>query len=456
MSSLSYRNTIRTVTEISREIKALFDSNFLFVRIIGEISNLHQPHSGHLYFNLKDDNSQIRAVLFKSSRKYLAGPLQNGQRIICDGKITVYQPRGEYQIVIDSVDFHGTGDLQIAFNSLKEKLRNEGLFDQERKLAIPSVPEKLIIITSPAGAAIHDFITVCKKSRSSLLIQILPTRVQGDGAAEEISACIRSACALKPDVIVLCRGGGSIEDLWCFNEETVARSIYNADIPIITGIGHETDYTISDFCSDMRCATPTAAAEFLTRKSKQYPQKINQLSHRLGRAVSWKLDSAQTRSANSEFLAVEIDSLLNRKSMELDALTSRLTDSMVLNLERLEGKVQRIFTVFSAMSPLQRLKLLELRFSGLSERLYRAIPRRLDVFQAKLGTLAALLDSLSPLSVLARGYAIASKADTEGRDSVITDASQVKISDRVKIRLKSGRIDCEVLKKYDQSGNREP
>lgn len=448
MPSPSSRSTIRTVTEINHEIKSLFDSNFLFVRIIGEISNLHQPLSGHLYFNLKDDNSQIRAVLFRNARKYLASPLENGQRVICDGRISVYQPRGEYQIVVDSVDFHGTGDLQIAFTRLKEKLQAEGLFDRDRKLPVPTAPQRLIIITSPAGAAVHDFIAVCRKSRSSLSLQILPARVQGEGASEEIARCIRLACTLKPDVIVLCRGGGSIEDLWCFNEESVARAVYNADVPVITGIGHETDFTIADFCADRRCATPTAAAEFLIFENSQYPQKIAQLSHRLGRAAGWILDGAQARTARSELLAAELDSLLNRKSMQLDTLTSRLADSMLLSLERKVVKTERLITEFTAMSPLHRLNLLELRFSVVYQRMCKAIPARLETYQAKLGTLAALLDSLSPLSVLSRGYAIVSKPDSGGNDVVVTAATQVEVSERVNVRLKEGMLDCEVLKKY--------
>ena len=253
---------ILTVSQISRSIRTLLEGEFRFISVSGEISNLSRPYSGHSYFTLKDEGAQLRAILFKGQQRFLAKDINDGQQVICHGRISVYEPRGDYQLIVDSIDFHGAGALQLQFEKLKNRLAVEGLFDQARKKMIPMFPRKIVLITSPTGAAVHDFLKVWRNRQWGATIQIFPVRVQGIGAAEEIAAAIATVNReLDSDIIVLCRGGGSLEDLWAFNEECVARAIADSTLAIVTAIGHEVDFTIADFCADLRAPTPTGAAE---------------------------------------------------------------------------------------------------------------------------------------------------------------------------------------------------
>ena len=256
-------NTSRifTVTEINDSIRGILEVQFPFVSVAGEISNLRQPLSGHCYFTLKDDKAQIRAVLFKMQQRYLSAMPADGQMVICHGRISVYEARGEYQLIVDTIDFHGTGIMQLEFERLKQKLAAEGLFDEETKKQLPYLPEHITLVTSPKGAAVHDFIRIAQSRCPLTKIAVFPVSVQGDAAAGEISRAIAAINKhLKTDIIVLCRGGGSLEDLWAFNEEKVARAIDASTIPVVSAVGHEIDYTIADFVADLRAPTPSGAA----------------------------------------------------------------------------------------------------------------------------------------------------------------------------------------------------
>ena len=257
---------ILTVTELTRSIRGILETEFPFITVSGEISNLRQPYSGHVYLTLKDENSQIKAVLFKLQQKYLRELPADGQKVICRGRISVYEPRGEYQLIIDYLERLGTGELQVAFGMLKQKLADEGLFDPVTKKEIPRFPARIALVTSPEGAALHDFLKVALERYPSQPIEIFPVRVQGKEAATEITnALVQLNQLQRSEVIVLCRGGGSIEDLWPFNEESVARAIYASHIPVVSAVGHEIDYTIADFVADLRAPTPSAAAETINR-----------------------------------------------------------------------------------------------------------------------------------------------------------------------------------------------
>ncbi len=257
-----FASRIQSVTEITQSIKLLLENGFAFVAVCGEVSNLKQPYSGHLYFTLKDTGAQIKAVLFKTQRRYLAAEMADGVQVICRGRISVYEPRGDYQLVVDSVEFAGAGDRLAAFEQLKEKLNSEGLFAEAHKKKLPLLPQGIALITSPRGAAVHDFLTVAGRRFPSIPIEIHPVAVQGDHAAAEIGAAVKAACHRnRAEVIVICRGGGSAEDLSPFNSEELARTVYQATIPVVSAVGHEVDYTILDFVADHRCPTPTAAAE---------------------------------------------------------------------------------------------------------------------------------------------------------------------------------------------------
>ncbi|RPH38632.1 MAG: exodeoxyribonuclease VII large subunit, partial [Desulfobulbaceae bacterium] len=283
--SPEFNQEILTVSQATQSIKYLLEDSFRFIHVRGEISNLKIPYSGHQYFILKDSSAQLRAVLFKTQERYLSRPLADGQQVLCHGRISVYEQRGEYQLIIDIVENLGSGELQIKFEKLKKKLADEGLFAGSRKKPLPPFPEKIILLTSPSGAAVHDFLTVWHNRRSSVAIQILPVRVQGKGAGEEIAAALDLANnKLTADMIVLCRGGGSIEDLWAFNEECVARAIARSAIPVVTGIGHEIDFTIADFCADLRAPTPTGAAERIIPDTLLLRRQIADREKQLGQA----------------------------------------------------------------------------------------------------------------------------------------------------------------------------
>ena len=400
---------VKSVSQINSEIRQLLDKDFRFVRVRGEISTIRQPFSGHTYFILKDSQSQLASVLFKNQRRWLGSELEEGQQVICDGRISVYEPRGQYQLIVDTIDFDGTGQLRILFEQLKQKLRNEGLFDQGHKLKLPEAIDKAILITSPTGAAVHDFISICHGRRSDLLLQILPVRVQGKDAAEEICRAIETAHAFSPDVIVLCRGGGSIEDLWSYNEETVARAIFKAQIPVVTGIGHETDFTIADFCADYRCATPTAAAELITSDPAGYKEKLEYFSSRLLRSMGYLLDNYTTRLNRATETLSTFDKAFSHHTLTVDHLFSRLHASMALSVEMKANRFSEIFSLLLRLSPENSINRHHDRLAYLGQRLIDRTNQMIRSRQNRLEQNAAVLDTLSPLKTLARGYGIVSR-----------------------------------------------
>lgn len=439
---------VKSVSQINNEIRHLLDSEFRFVRVQGEISTVRQPYSGHTYFTLKDHQSQLPAVLFKNQRRWLAGELKEGQQVICDGRISVYEPRGQYQLIVDTIDFDGTGQLRILFEQLKQKLSEQGLFDQDHKIAPPSAINHVVVITSPTGAAIHDFISVCTARRAALSIQILPVRVQGQGAAEEICKAIDMAHTLAPDVIVLCRGGGSIEDLWSYNEEIVARAIYQATIPLITGIGHETDFTIADFCADLRCATPTAAAELITTDPSALEEKISYFSSRLLRSMTRRLNEYEARLDRMTDLLSTFDKAFSHHTFAVEHLFTKLHNSMAMAIEQRKSRFFNVQSHLMRLTPDTAIIRHQDRLAFLNHRLRERADQLVRTRQARLEQSAAVLDTLSPLKTLARGYGIVSKKDqTDDSGTIITSTSQVEVNEEVEVRLHQGAMDCRVVRK---------
>src|SRR5919109_2451011 len=288
--------TIFTVSEVNERIKIVLEDTFFDIWVEGEISNLRTPSSGHSYLTLKDEHSQIRAVLFKMQRRYLRFDPKDGMLVLARGRISLYEPRGEYQLVIDYLEPKGIGALQIAFEQLKTRLAQAGLFDPARKRPLPVLPRGIGIVTSPTGAVIRDMLQILRRRFANLHVCIYPVRVQGDGAAAEIA---RGVAALNGhpgiDVIVVARGGGSLEDLWAFNEETVAQAIYTSKIPVISAVGHEIDYTIADFVADVRAPTPSAAAELVIRNKSELHAELQALAQRLERAIHQRLEAFRAR-----------------------------------------------------------------------------------------------------------------------------------------------------------------
>jgi exodeoxyribonuclease VII large subunit len=366
----------RTVSELTAQIKTTLERSFGEVALRGEISNLARPRSGHVYFSLKDDSAQIRAVMWKNDAERVVFDLADGLQIKAWGKVSVYAPRGEYQLVIRAVEPEGIGALELAFRQLHARLAAEGLFDEARKKPLPEFPRRIVVVTSPTGAAVHDFAQVAARRWPMAEILIAPTKVQGLGAAEEVVAAIALANRVAgADMVVLCRGGGSLEDLWTFNEETVARAIVASRLPVISAIGHEVDFTIADFAADFRASTPSVAAERCVPDWREVAQRLDHLGHRLARAGR--------------------DQILNARATLQD----------------------------------------------LSDRSSRALARTLDDRRHRLARLAASLEALSPLGVLARGYSVTFLADGK---TLLRSPGDVQSGDLIVTRLASGSLGSRV------------
>ncbi|MFA5073487.1 MAG: exodeoxyribonuclease VII large subunit [Nitrospirota bacterium] len=387
------KTSILTVTQLTAQIKDLLEDTFPEVWISGEISNLSIPQSGHAYFTLKDEQSQIRAVLFRQSQRFLKFTLQHGMQVICRGRVGVYEPRGEYQMALDYIEPLGVGALQKAFEELKTRLDREGLFASEHKKQLPMLPRRIGIITSPTGAAIHDILRVIKRRHPRMHILLYPIPVQGPEAAPSLVEAVRYFNYEKNvDVIILGRGGGSLEDLWAFNEESVARAIHASRIPIISAVGHETDYTITDFVSDLRAPTPSAAAEMVVESEDAFYKHLGMLKTDLVEAM---------RRILTQFRVLLSENLLQLKDPR----------------KKLEQQIQRI--------------------DELGKRLITGFSYHLRRDRALLQSLTTALDHLNPLHILARGYSITTVFPSE---TILRNASQVAAGDLLITKVHTGEI----------------
>lgn len=356
---------ILSVSELTTHLKNILESSFSDIWVEGELSNLSIPQSGHAYFSLKDEQSQIRAVLFRSSQRFLKFTLQHGMQVTCRGRVSVYEPRGEYQLIVEYIEPKGVGALQLAFEQLKKRLAQEGLFDAEKKKPLPILPHCIGIVTSPTGAAIRDMLRVIKRRHPKMEILLYPVPVQGPDAAPAIVEAIRYFNREKTtDVIIIGRGGGSLEDLWAFNEEAVARAIHASRIPIISAVGHETDYTISDFVADLRAPTPSAAAEMVVLTEEHFCETIASYQLQLRKSIRRTLD------------------FLNRSVRENTRLLG---------------------------DPLRRVQAASQRVDELSRRLGVGLKHHLRRDGARLASITSALGHLNPLGILSRGYTVTRK-----------------------------------------------
>lgn len=431
------------VSKLTTHIRSLLEDAYPFVRVAGEISNLSQPASGHLYFTLKDAQAQLRIVLFKMQRRYLAKELRNGMEVICLGRISVYEPRGEYQLIADTVDFQGAGALQRSFEALKARLAAEGLFDQEKKRPLPFVPKHITLLTSPQGAALYDFLRVARRRFPGLRISIYPVPVQGEQAAAAMVAGLeRIRSQLAPDVLVLCRGGGSVEDLWAYNDEHLARAIRQGSVPVVSAVGHEIDFTIADFAADLRAPTPSAAAELLVPEQLALQRTVRMHGARLQRLMEQTLNHAQQQLQFARHrLRTKlhpVDTLLLR----VDQLKSSLVQAFSRHLDTQGGHVAQLEQRLQLGSPRFRLIRQGQELADLEKRLVRAGTHILAQYEGRFLQAAAVLRAVSPLATLTRGYAIARKHDAA--HTIIHAASQVDPGEKVELLLATGRLECRV------------
>lgn len=442
ISSASYPR-LQTVSELTGSIRGLLETSFPFVTVLGEISNLRQAVSGHLYFSLKDKHAQIRAVMFRQQCRYLAKPPADGQEVICRGRVSVYEPRGEYQLVVDYLESKGAGELQVAFELLKRRLEDEGLFAPSAKKPLPFLPERIALITSPTGAAVFDFLRMASVRFPAVPVEIHPVRVQGQGAAQEIIQALAAANARRTaDVIVLCRGGGSLEDLWPFNEEQVARSIHSSDIPVVVAVGHEVDFTIADFVADVRAPTPTAAAEAVLPSRQELRARMNELTRRFRGALQRKIDHCHDRVGAHRRLLGDPSFLLTHFRLLLDHRYHSLLHALAGRLTKRQAEVVRLFEHMRRHSPIHLLRHQQQFCAELTGRLQAAMAWNLERRQLSFSRTAGLLEAVSPLAVLGRGYAIA-RTFPEGQ--VVRASTQVQVGDEIEVIVQKGTIRCRVM-----------
>nr|WP_320009825.1 exodeoxyribonuclease VII large subunit [uncultured Desulfobulbus sp.] len=434
---------IFTVSQLNSAIRSLLESKFPFIHVAGEISNLHRPYSGHNYFTLKDSGAQIKAVLFKTQQRYLSRPIKEGDQVVCRGRISVYEPRGDYQLIVDTVEYQGAGALQQAYEQLKRKLALEGLFDEHTKRPLPRFPEHIGLITSPQGAAVHDFIRIATRRWPQLRISILPVSVQGTTATGDmIQALTAMNTQVHPDVIVLCRGGGSIEDLWAFNDEDLARSIRASKIPIVSGVGHEIDFTIADFAADLRAPTPSGAAELLTPDMQPLKSQLNHAQVRLGRSLSQQVGSMEQRL---QLFRQRLDNMarpLDQLSLTLDHLSARLHNGLKQRFAYQQQRVESAMLQLTRQNPAHRLLIADQRLGALLHRLQQSMRQRLQEEEDRFGRAAGILQAVSPLATLARGYAII--RTTTKRPRLIRRASELKRGAKIEVMLGEGQLLCQV------------
>lgn len=433
---------VLTVTELTRQVQDVLEATFDQLWVEGEISNLRRPASGHLYFTLKDEESQVRAVLFRPAARALKFDLEDGMHILCRARMNVYKPRGEYQLILDYAEPRGAGALQIAFEQLKAKLQAEGLFDPVHKKSLPFLPSRIGVVTSPSGAVIRDILNVTKRRFPSVNILVAPVRVQGAEAPAEIVEALHHLNEIPGiDVIIVARGGGSLEDLMAFNDEGVARAIFASSVPVVSAVGHEIDFTIADFVADMRAPTPSAAAELVVPRRSDLVQQVRTLSARAARAGERFLKIRRERLVKLAERVRDPRRRLVDLRLSLDERFGSLTASLVRRVRADRERLRHFETHLQYLSPAVRLANLTFVLDNMRKGMVTGIFRQVETLRARLAGHTALLDSLSPLSVLSRGYAIA-RTVPEGR--VIRDTKDLAAGDPVGINVAKGRFNAVV------------
>jgi exodeoxyribonuclease VII large subunit len=436
---------IYKVEELTREIQELLEERFSFIWLEGEVSNFSSPLSGHYYMVIKDERAQIRAVMFRPQTRYLRFVPENGMKVLARGKIGIYPARGEYQIVLDYLEPIGAGALAVAFEQLKKRLFEEGLFDESRKRPLPFLPRKVAVITSPTGAAVRDFLKVLQRRFANIEVVIIPVRVQGEGASSEMVHALDIANRLPGvDVIVLTRGGGSMEDLWAYNEEELARAVRRSRIPVVSAVGHEIDVTICDLAADLRAPTPSAAAEMLVREKEGLKERVLNIRLRLKRAVLSRLGSAKEKTAFFLRALKDPRKALEDNWLRLDDLYGRM---ILATRQRLEHERMRLGSDSRAMrSPMALITDARKRLSALKKDLVRAQGYLIQSNRVSLDSFFLRLLDLNPRAILNRGYSIAFSLPER---KVLRSSSETAPGRSLELMLGSGRLLCRVLETFE-------
>lgn len=429
---------IISVSDLNKMVRGQLETKFNLIWVKGEISNFKAHTSGHFYFSLKDSKAQVSAVMFKGFNQGLKFKPTDGLEVIVRGKITVYEPRGSYQVFCELMEPVGAGALQLAFEQLKKKLEAEGLFAPEKKRALPPLPKHVAIVTSPTGAAIRDILNILGRRFKGLRVTVVPALVQGAGAAPSICEALKKAQMLPDiDVMIVGRGGGSIEDMWCFNDENVARAIASCRVPIISAVGHEIDFTIADFVADLRAPTPSAAAELVVRNTAELVDTLKSLRLRLWKTWQHTMQMKKQSLLHASQRLVDPKRYLQELMQRCDELTFRLENGLknVMNV-----KQQKVLLLLSRLgSPAEQLKLRKQRLEKSYEKLAMLMRAQYQRQKHQVERVVGVLDSLSPLKVVSRGYAV-----VRSGTSVIRSAKQVKVNEQLSVQLAEGKLNVEV------------
>lgn len=435
--------TAISVSELNRQVRSLLENSFMTLRVEGEISNLARPSSGHWYFTLKDDRAQVRCAMFRNRNLQVRFRPKEGDQVVVQARVSLYEGRGDFQLICEQMQESGQGRLQLAYEALKQKLAAEGLFDTGRKRPLPSPVRHPGIITSPTGAAVHDILTVLARRCPSLPVALYPTAVQGEGAAAEIVAAIELANRdQRCDVLILGRGGGSLEDLWPFNEEVVARAVAASRIPIVSAVGHEVDVAISDLVADLRAPTPSAAAELISPDQRVQLQQLASLQQRLQRHLQQQLERCRERLDHLRLRLRHPGERLREQSQRLDQLELRLQRALQQQMRTHQQQLDTLQLRLKQVSPSRLLQQRAQQLQPVQQRLWSAIRHQLEQQRLRLQGLSRELNSVSPLATLERGYAIVQTSD----GTAVTQSTQVQPGDQIQTRLHRGALTCRVEK----------
>lgn len=436
---------IISVSEINRRAKSILEENFPFVWIQGEVSNFFSAASGHWYFSLKDESSEIRCAMFANKSHRITFEPKDGDHLVLNGTLSIFEGRGQYQIIVEHIELAGEGALLKAFEELKKKLLTEGLFDDSLKKKLPSYPRSIAVVTSPDGAVIQDIINVLSRRSPFFDLTVVPTLVQGEKAAPLICEALNKASNLENiDLIILARGGGSIEDLWAFNNEEVARAIVNCPIPLVSAVGHETDFTISDFVADIRAPTPSIAAEIISQPYSELKETLEGYQSYLLKSVESQFDSQRTRITNLIKRIRHPGDKLREIGQKVDYLETALIQEMHQKVSFKKNQLNLTQLSLQQNSPQNKVKEAKVYLQNASKDLLKAFKLKIERKRKLLGELVATIEAVSPLSVLARGYSIIS---TEPEGKILSSSNQVKIGQTISAVLNKGSIKAEVKSK---------
>lgn len=440
--------SVISVSELNKKAKSLLDKGIPKLWIEGEISNLAKPASGHMYFSLKDEMSQIRCAWFRQRQLQNTLNIVNGSKMLALGKIGLYEPRGEYQFIVEKMEIAGEGDLKRKYEDLKRKLSAEGIFSEENKSELPNLPKKIGVITSPSGAAVQDILTVLNRRFPIIPIIIFPVAVQGEQAAPQIQNALEKAnFRADCDLLILARGGGSLEDLWAFNEEIVARAIFDSEIPVISAIGHETDVTISDFTADLRAPTPSGAAELAVPDQHDWIKSIDNISEKINTIITQQINSKSQLSdwINKRLSQSSPMMTVKRQIEKSNNLQKMLSSSILQNLSRQEKNIHQLKSNLNEVSPRLKIHTQLSRIKELNQKITSCSDHLLEGLNNRIKLASKTLNSVSPLRTLDRGYAIARDAKTK---NVIMSADAIEIENDIEVKLAKGEIKVTVIEKH--------